>query len=75
MSDQAGIRATRVEFFKKINMRPWLFIRDRRVTIETLVIKEALFLASFLELKDSPPRYEIICHGLDECYSFCQDDK
>ena len=31
ISDQAAIRATRVEFFSKINKRPWSFIRDRRV--------------------------------------------
>ena len=31
ISDQAAIRATRVDFFSKINKRPWSFIRDRRV--------------------------------------------
>ena len=31
ISDQAAIRATRVENFSKINKRPWSFIRDCRV--------------------------------------------
>ena len=34
ISDQAAIRATRVEFFSKINKRPGSFIRDSRVTAQ-----------------------------------------
>ena len=33
ISDQAAIRATRVENFSKINKRPWSFIRDCRVLL------------------------------------------
>ena len=36
ISDQAAIRATRVEIFSKINKRPWSFIRDRRVLLKVI---------------------------------------
>ena len=45
ISDQAAIRATRVEFFSKINKRPWSFIRDRRVLHSFCLHLAALFLS------------------------------